>query len=75
MRRAHSQPEYKGRTGLHDEGYPGHMLEGTSSRGPGQYGHPGTFSERRDRAAQVEALQNSGVATYDIPAFLRKQAD
>ena len=30
---------------------------------------------KRDRAAQVEALTNSGVEKYDIPAFLRKQAD
>jgi len=30
---------------------------------------------RSNRAARVEALQNSGVDKYDIPAFLRKQAD
>jgi cell division protein FtsZ len=30
---------------------------------------------RRNRASQVEALQQSGVDKYDIPAFLRKQAD
>src|SRR5256885_14005389 len=30
---------------------------------------------RRNRAATVEALQQSGVDQYDIPAFLRKQAD
>ena len=35
---------------------------------------PAVF-RRRDRAAQVEALQASGVDKYDIPAFLRKQAD
>ncbi|HXR58556.1 MAG TPA: cell division protein FtsZ [Burkholderiales bacterium] len=35
---------------------------------------PAVF-RRRDRAAQVEALTNSGVDKYDIPAFLRKQAD
>ena len=35
---------------------------------------PAVF-RRRDRAAQVEALQASGVEKYDIPAFLRKQAD
>ena len=29
----------------------------------------------RKRNAQVEALANSGVDRYDIPAFLRKQAD
>ena len=36
---------------------------------------PAVFRSRRDRAAHVEALQNSGVDKYDIPAFLRKQAD
>ncbi len=35
---------------------------------------PAVF-RRRDRAAQVEALSASGVDKYDIPAFLRKQAD
>ena len=35
---------------------------------------PAVF-RKRDRTAQVEALQASGVDKYDIPAFLRKQAD
>ena len=35
---------------------------------------PAVF-RKRDRAAQVEALANSGVDKYDLPAFLRKQAD
>jgi len=35
----------------------------------------GVVFRKRDRAAQVEALANSGVEKYDIPAFLRKQAD
>ena len=30
---------------------------------------------RRNRNSQVEALANSGVDKYDIPAFLRRQAD
>ena len=30
---------------------------------------------RSQRSSQVEALANSGVDRYDIPAFLRKQAD
>jgi len=30
---------------------------------------------RKGRSATVEALANSGVDRYDIPAFLRKQAD
>ena len=35
---------------------------------------PAVF-RKRDRAAPGEALTNSGVDKYDIPAFLRKQAD
>jgi cell division protein FtsZ len=48
---------------------------------PGQTPDYGAMSDtpavfrKRDRAAQVEALANSGVEKYDIPAFLRKQAD
>ena len=45
---------------------------------PADYGAmetPAVFRTRRDRAAHVEALQASGVDKYDIPAFLRKQAD
>ncbi|MBM3384717.1 MAG: cell division protein FtsZ [Betaproteobacteria bacterium] len=48
---------------------------------PGQAPDYGAMAEtpavfrKRDRAAQVEALQASGVDKYDIPAFLRKQAD
>src|SRR5262245_65737998 len=30
---------------------------------------------RRNRPSPAEALQQSGVDQYDIPAFLRKQAD
>jgi len=30
---------------------------------------------KRDRASTIEALQQSGMPTLDIPAFLRKQAD
>jgi len=36
---------------------------------------PAVFRNRRDRAAHAEALAASGVEKYDIPAFLRKQAD
>ena len=37
---------------------------------------PAVFrSERASRRAQVEAMANNGVEKYDIPAFLRKQAD
>jgi cell division protein FtsZ len=30
---------------------------------------------KRNREATVEAMRQSGVETFDIPAFLRKQAD
>ena len=30
---------------------------------------------RKNRASTIEALAQSGVDKYDIPAFLRKQAD
>ncbi len=46
-------------------------------------GHPVDYGQldavpaviRRNRASTLEALQQSGVDKYDIPAFLRKQAD
>jgi len=39
-----------------------------------QYEQPAVFRNART-AARVDALVNSGVDRYDIPAFLRKQAD
>jgi cell division protein FtsZ len=35
---------------------------------------PAVFASN-NRRAQVEAMKMSGVEEYDIPAFLRKQAD
>jgi len=35
---------------------------------------PAVFTSN-SRRAQVEAMKNSGIEEYDIPAFLRKQAD
>ncbi len=32
-------------------------------------------NSRETAASHVQALQEKGVDTYDIPAFLRKQAD
>jgi cell division protein FtsZ len=45
--------------------------------GPVDYGQLDSVPAviRRNRASTVEALQQSGVDKYDIPAFLRKQAD
>jgi cell division protein FtsZ len=37
-------------------------------------GAPSVFTPN-SRRAQVEAMKQSGVEEYDIPAFLRKQAD
>jgi len=54
------------------------MMASAASSGAPDYNAmsdtPAVF-RKRDRAAQVEALANSGVEKYDIPAFLRKQAD
>jgi cell division protein FtsZ len=36
---------------------------------------PTVFRGRRGKRATVAAMENSGVDRYDIPAFLRKQAD
>ncbi|MDP3677944.1 MAG: cell division protein FtsZ, partial [Methylotenera sp.] len=35
---------------------------------------PAVFGSN-SRRAQVDAMKNSGMEEYDIPAFLRKQAD
>jgi cell division protein FtsZ len=44
--------------------------------GYGQYEEPTIWrNPRASAAAQVEALEQSGVERLDIPAFLRKQAD
>lgn len=40
-----------------------------------EYGSEVPAVIRRNRASTVEALQQSGMEKYDIPAFLRKQAD
>lgn len=53
-------------------------------KGTGTYGHGGTYGEhegevpaviRSGRRTTVEAMSANGMGTYDIPAFLRKQAD
>jgi cell division protein FtsZ len=36
---------------------------------------PPAIVRRNGRSATVKALANSGISRYDIPAFLRKQAD
>jgi cell division protein FtsZ len=55
------------------------LLNGTNNQ-PMYVGHevedeaPAVFTQN-NRRAQVEAMKMSGVEEYDIPAFLRKQAD
>jgi cell division protein FtsZ len=53
--------------------------DGAPARSQPNYGEleaPAVWrSPRASAAAQVQALEESGVERYDIPAFLRKQAD
>ncbi|QOL49956.1 cell division protein FtsZ [Massilia litorea] len=76
------QPQQVLRTGT----YNAPMMAGTASVTAGvTMGHAATGGDagmkqpavwRREQASeQVQAMQRNGVETYDIPAFLRKQAD
>jgi cell division protein FtsZ len=62
------------RTGTDNQPLPTIAMPGQSPDYTAMADTPAVF-RKRDRAAQVEALANSGVDKYDIPAFLRKQAD
>jgi cell division protein FtsZ len=54
----------------------GSMGMGAISTGGADAGMKQPAVWRREQASeQVRAMQNNGVETYDIPAFLRKQAD
>jgi cell division protein FtsZ len=54
----------------------GSMGMGSISTGGADAGMKQPAVWRREQASeQVRAMQNNGVETYDIPAFLRKQAD
>ena len=55
------------RTGTYDQGASG-------AAGAIDYDRPAVFRNPR-AAAQVDAMTSSGVDPYEIPAFLRKQAD
>ena len=78
------QPQQVLRTGTH--GYNAPVMAGASTVSGGMaMGHAsgdamGGMKQpavwRREQASeQVQAMQRNGVETYDIPAFLRKQAD
>jgi cell division protein FtsZ len=54
----------------------GNVRMGSISTGSADAGMKQPAVWRREQASeQVRAMQNNGVETYDIPAFLRKQAD
>ena len=59
-------------------GSPPEVRDGTTNQpvfvGGSDDDGPAVFSSN-GRRAQVEAMKLSGVEEYDIPAFLRKQAD
>ncbi|WP_296946258.1 cell division protein FtsZ [uncultured Massilia sp.] len=75
------QPQQVLRTGTYNTPVMGASTVPTAGMGMGAI--PGTAEGlkqpavwRREQASeQVRAMQNNGVETYDIPAFLRKQAD
>jgi len=55
---------------------PAGLSTGHASVGGGDVGGKQPAVWRREQASeQVQAMQRNGVETYDIPAFLRKQAD
>ncbi|MCC6212659.1 MAG: cell division protein FtsZ [Burkholderiales bacterium] len=62
------------RTGTDNQPLPAITMPGAAPDYSAMSETPAVF-RKRDRAAQVEALSASGVDKYDIPAFLRKQAD
>ncbi|MBT0962487.1 cell division protein FtsZ [Denitromonas iodatirespirans] len=53
------------------------VVQGTGTYGPSSGAHDSDVPAviRSGRRTTVEAMSASGVGTYDIPAFLRKQAD
>jgi cell division protein FtsZ len=81
MQLVQPQPQQMLRTGT----YNAPMMGGAPLTGGMAMGHASTGGDagmkqpavwRREQASeQVRAMQNNGVETYDIPAFLRKQAD
>jgi len=84
------QPQQMLRTGTHNEPTSMQMSGSGGSMTPGHLGHSsgsavashgfdspkGPAVWRRESASEtVRALEKNGMETYDIPAFLRKQAD
>ena len=68
------------KTGTHDVPIqqPVGVVPTTAGHGGGDYSHfdtPAVWRSRESAAARVAAMEESGADRYDIPAFLRKQAD
>lgn len=51
------------------------VVAGTGTYGPGSASSPEGPSVVRRRRTTVDAMSEKGIEAYDIPAFLRKQAD
>ena len=82
MQLVQPQPQQVLRTGTYNApmmGTPamtGGVTMGHAATGGGDVGGKQPAVWRREQASeQVQAMQRNGVETYDIPAFLRKQAD
>jgi cell division protein FtsZ len=66
------------RTGTHNESLIANasMTQGNGQAAPSFQGLKAPAVWRRESASEtVRALEKNGMETYDIPAFLRKQAD
>jgi cell division protein FtsZ len=82
MQLVQPQPQQMLRTGTYNAPMMGSALPtggvtmGHAATGGGDVGGKQPAVWRREQASeQVQAMQRNGVETYDIPAFLRKQAD
>jgi cell division protein FtsZ len=51
------------------------IYTGTGNVGYMDDDEPAVFTQNSGRRAQVDAMKKDGIEEYDIPAFLRKQAD
>jgi len=71
--RRQQKPELRIMTHMRD-GTTGQPVFSGGSTGSDEDDGPAVFSSN-GRRATVEAMKMSGVEEYDIPAFLRKQAD
>jgi cell division protein FtsZ len=84
-KKMHVVPQPMLRTGTHNApmmAAPGATLGSSLTMGSTSVGGsadaargPAVWQARGNASEQVQAMRNNGVETYDIPAFLRKQAD